>query len=43
MSWMGGYIWKGEGIDEIGKRVDNFNTVIRVDKNILDLVKLINC
>ena len=31
LGW-GGIIWEGKGMDEIGKRVDNLKTVIRVDK-----------
>ena len=29
---MGGIIWEGKGLDEIGKRKDNLDVVIRVDK-----------
>ena len=32
LNW-GGIKWEGEGIDEIGKRVDNNTTVIKVDPN----------
>ncbi len=32
LNW-GGIIWEGEGLNEIGKRVDNNNIVIKIDKN----------
>ena len=31
LGW-GGIIWEGEGLNEIGKRLDNGDTVIRIDK-----------
>ena len=32
LGWQG-IIWEGEGLSEIGRRVDNNNIVIKIDKN----------
>ncbi len=32
LNW-GGIIWEGKGFDEIGRRADNKNVVIKIDKN----------
>ena len=40
LGW-GGIKWEGEGINEIGRRIDSNEIAIKIDKNILDHAKLI--
>ena len=36
-------IWEGDGINEVGKRADNKEIVIRIDPRYFSLQKSINC